>query len=299
MGVRWRRFRGQKEIPAYSFLGGNMRLVTSLQVFLIAAPMAFAQAGQPIRNSSLIGMTILHRPTGHCSNGTERAFLVDVSKQSPKLVPVLPELTSPLGDSLILDAEKQTLFSNSESHVPDVLHASSEFYKWIDDRRGFIVLRGEFSCGPDQITYSQAVAKDVWPSQCDKINHAIRWNGYAVDLATNRRTSLTEVFRSGDDHRYNEAFAPIRSKTGRQVGWIFKSSPPEYELWAVDISGGNLARVISEVGTHGCAVSPRDPILACENTPSGSITILGVNFIVLAWIIHDFASKKRKGALKD
>jgi hypothetical protein len=93
------------------------------------------------------------------------------------------------------------------------------------------------------------------------------------------------VFRSrGKGSRYdNQSIQPLKAQDGTQVGWIFRSVPPG-EMWATDIDGWNAVR-IAAIGnqSHGCALSPRDPILACEGlgADSKSAVVLGVKVTIL------------------
>jgi hypothetical protein len=279
---------------------GIMRLALSLQIFLnIIATATFAQTAQQnlaggehvfkdhpgltatrdlpalkgaTRNSSVIGLTIQHRPVMHCSNGSERAFWVNVSKQSPEPVPVLPGLTGSLGYPLVLDARgKQLLFSNLNPD-PTIVHYSwSGFYGWLDERRSVLVLRGEFPTIANNIT------------ECKKVNDVISSDGYTLDVVTNRSSSATVTVRSRSNGvRYdNEGIQPLRTKSGRQVGWIFNSSPPG-ELLATDMDGWNAALIADDTG-HPCGLSPRDPILACQGTGPNTRTVqvLGVSLTIL------------------
>jgi hypothetical protein len=272
-----------------------MRLAIGLQVSLIATALVVAHTEQTaIRNSSLIGFTVAHRPAVHCSNGTERAFLIDVSKQSPEPVPVSPELTSPLDYPLILDAKRQLLFANSENHDPTILpHSNSEFYGWLGRRSSIMVLRGEFSSDVAQQAFLSAAQKGFSDEACGLVNNHISYDGYVLNLGTNRKTSPTLAFRSRGNGLYldNEGLQPLKSQRGIQVGWIFRSIP-QGEMWATDMDGWNAARIISGVGNHGCRLSPRDPILACEGMGADSktvevlkvkLTILGGSYWAAAW----------------
>lgn len=215
-------------------------------------------------SKSLIGLTIKHRPDFHCANGSERAFLVNVSERHPDLVPILPELAGPLSGPypypLMLDSTKRKEFSGSGEQS-----AATSFARWLDGRRSVLVSRSSpFGRAPDD---------------CNRVNGLANVDVYTIPLATpSAASSPTKAARNQGAKSDNEGLQPLKSPAGSQVGWIFRSTR---ELWAIDMKGEHASK-IDTTGIHGCSLSPTAPIFACEDPGQvKEANILGVKIKVL------------------